>query len=477
MYVHGGKKVKGQITNTYIPYPLIHRLLDCLSIASFLALIFMNYDPAYKWAIMLPVVYLVSAHTFLKRFMLQGIGSIALVGMYAFRMCMLPVLCAYGDFYIEPNKSLYMQYFGVAILLMCAECLIVFASLSYYSKKYQGKRRYFEKYNYTGVKESIFILFAIVAFIIYSYIVYTNKNFLSNHYRFLILSVDDASAFELENIALQNYGAVYYLAVILELTARPIIAFVLVNWALKKNNWFGIIFSILVGLFNILWISDRRILSFLVGVCCLLQVLLYVRSKFAKYTMYWMVGIFAVLTIVYCFLGEDTPIRVARKFQRYFSGPSLTAIGVGVYANFFQTPIEFLKLLFNDSLLLTGLFDSFSVRGYVLELCGDSGYSIWTPMFIGAIQYFHIFAPLLIIGIVKFLVYTDYRSQISTSDLRKMIFNYLTIAISVYMVMYSIELIYYNIIFIGGFYYLLSIINNKISIAIRISKNNYEQID
>ncbi len=458
--------------SVYFSYKLIQRIIKLISLISTIALIFMNYDYSYKWVIMLPLIYMVCIHLFLRDYMLQGIGPVALVGMYAFRMCLLPVLCAYGNFYIEPNKSIYMPYFGVAIILMCIECFIVFASLSFFSRKYYNKIKSLQIYNNRGINDSILIIFVIFALLVYSVIVFTHPGFLVSHYHSLISSADNAGAFEMRNASLQNYGAPYYLAIILDVMARPIVSFALVNWALKRNTKVGIILSVLIGVFNILWISDRRILSLLVGGCCLLQVLLHLRSKTTKRALYWLIGAFAILTIVYCFWGEDTPIRVARKFQRYFSGPSLTAIGVAIYANYFQTPIEFLKLLFNDSILLTGLFDPFPSKGYVLELCGSDGRSIWTPMFIGAIQYFHVFAPILIIWVVKFLVYTDYRSQASESDLRKMMFNYLTIAISVYMVMYSLELVYYNMLFIGGFYYLLLSANNKVTLVVGSQRRN-----
>ena len=454
----------------YIPYNFVQRIVYLLSVTSVFALMFMNYSVEYKWVVLLPIVYMFSLYFFLKRFMLQGIGSIALVGMYAFRMCLLPVLCAYGNFYIEPSKSIYMPYFGLAIILMCAECIIVFATLSHYSKKYQNRIVRLKRYKDSSVNDSILIIFSCMALLVYAVIIYTHPGFLVNHYHFLISSADDASLFALGNALLENYGAAYYLAIILDITARPIASFALVNWALKRNSFLGIVFSICIGLFNILWISDRRILSLLVGACCLLQVLFHMRSKITKHTLYWMIGFFAILTIVYCFWGEDTPLRVARKFQRYFSGPSLTAIGIAVYYNYFQTPVGFLKLLFNDSIILSGLFDSVPIRNYVMELCGPTGYSIWTPMFIGAIQYFHFLAPVMIVGVVKYLVYTDYRSRTSQSDFRKMMFNYLSIAISVYMVMYTIDLVYYNIFFIGGFFYLLLSVNKKITFVFNLDE-------
>ena len=202
----------------YVPYTLVHRALTVLCIISTGALIFMSYDFAYRWSILLPVVYLISMHFFLRDYMLRGIGSIALVGMYAFRMCLLPVLCAYGNFYIEPDKSIYMQYFWTAILLMCLECIIVFGSLSYYSKRYNNRIEWFDRYNYTGINDSIFIVFSFVALLVYSIIMYTHPGFLMSHYHLLVSSVDESSLFEMDNAALQNYGASYYLAVVLDLT-------------------------------------------------------------------------------------------------------------------------------------------------------------------------------------------------------------------------------------------------------------------
>ncbi|RAZ94073.1 hypothetical protein DK853_37040, partial [Klebsiella oxytoca] len=74
-----------------------------------------------------------------------------------------------------------------------------------------------------------------------------------------------------------------------------------------------------------------------------------------------MIGIVGVLTVVFCFYGTTEPYLIARKFQRYFSGPTLTAVGIVINQNFTQGPIVFLKRLFNDSIILTGLFQTFEL--------------------------------------------------------------------------------------------------------------------
>ena len=447
----------------YIPSKLLKKIIFLLSLVSMTALILMDYDFEYKCIIILPVCYMISFILFINKMQLWGIGSIALVVMYAFRMCILPVLCAYGNFYLEPNKSIYMEYFLIAILLMCIECFIIFATQLHYIKKYQNEIEQLNKYKNMVDNEFMIILFAIVAFLFYSFIIYTHPGFLLAHYYFLGASEDDVALAEMENNVFQNMGPEYYLTVILDITFRPILSFALVDWLLKKRNKCGIIIAFLIGVFNVVWISDRRIISLLVGLSCMTQVLINVKNKITRQLVYISVIALAIITIYYCFLGEDTPLRIARKFQRYFSGPSLTAIGVAVYTNYIQTPIEFFKLLFNDSILLTGLFGKNEVKNYVIELCGPAGRSIWTPMFIGAIQYFHILAPLLLVIVVKYLVYTDYRAAIACSTLQRMMFNFLTISLSVYMIMYSLELVYYNMVFIGGLFYLLIFFNSRLS--------------
>lgn len=456
-----------QNQDKYISFSSVKTILNILAFICLFALIFMHYDAEFKWVILLPVTFIFLINIFSGLKIINGIGCIFLIGMYCFRMCLLPVLCAYGDFYIEPSRDIYIENFWIAITLMCIECTIVFCALAYYSAKYylifKTKKI---KGNYRH-NDSVIVFFALICLIAYITVLISHPGFLKCHYHFLIGTLNDEQSFEQNHIQLQNLGAVYYLMVIIDLVGRPIISFVIVKWALDKKTKSGILFACIIGLLNVLIISDRRILSFLVGICCFLQILLELKSGYVKRLIYILIVVLGVITIFYCFIGEDTPIRVARKFQRYFSGPSLTAIGCTVFEKYLQTPVEFIKLLFNDSILCTGLFGTIKTVDYVELLCGSSGRGIWTPMFIGAIQYFHFLAPILICIIVKYITYTDYVSQIEESTIQKMMMNYLTISVSIYMVMYSIELICYNIIFIGGVYYLLRYFNRRLMISLK----------
>ena len=83
-------------------------------------------------------------------------------------------------------------------------------------------------------------------------------------------------------------------------------------------------------------------------------------------------------------------------------------------------------------------------------------------MMIGSIQYFGILAPIAIIIIVWFVAKCDYIAMISESGLYKLMMNYLSVSVAVYMVMYSVDLIFYTILFFGGFYRILMWLDRKI---------------
>lgn len=441
----------------YLNIKEIKVLLYLLSIMSFALLIILKYDLEFKITILLPICYLISLILFVQPSIGEGMGGIAIIVMYAFRMCVLPILCAYGNFWLEPDKDVYIRYFGIAILLTCFENFLVFSSLCYFNKKYRKipSKKFLIKNKAFVVKTALLFLGLIVAVLLI-----LNRDFLS-YFRFITAEEDGAVVNDTVS-HLQQYGASYYLLVLIDLIARPLISFFVVSFFLKRNIRIGIIITLLVGVVNIVFVSDRRIISLLVGGCCIVQILPYIKKEIYKKLLYVMMICMALITIFYFFYGTTEPYLIARKFQRYFSGPTLTAIGLGVAHNYTQGPLDFFELLFNDSIILTGIFDSIKRPNYVMQLCGPAGYSIWTPMMIGSIQYFHIFAPVVITFIVFFVVKCDYIAKNSESNIYKLMMNYLSISVAVYMIMYTVDLIFYTIIFLGSLYKLLLWLDKKL---------------
>lgn len=458
--------------NKYLNIKQIKRLLYLLATICFLLMVFMEYDIEFKSSILLPIWFAICLGLFVKAKLVNGVGSSILILTYAFRMCILPVLCAYGNFFLEPDREIYISYFNAAIVLMCLENFIIFLSLYGFGNYYHSKpaNTISKCNNRVILKWTTIILLLIYLFTILVYPIFISR------FHFIVAEKDSALQQDII-INLQGYGAMYYINVLMEILGRPLLSFALVEYFLNKNSKKGYLLAGLIGIINIVFCTDRRILSLLIGAGCLFQVLAHSKRKMNKKIMYGLMAIMAIITIIFCFYGEDTSIRIARKFQRYFSGPSLTAIGMGVFDNFQQNFMDFIQRLFNDSILLTGIFGSFSVKDYVVELCGLAGKSIWTPMTIGSIQYFGIFFPIILMFIVWFIVDCDYRAKKAGLDFHMMIYNYLSISIAVYMVMYSVELIIYNILFIGMFYKIILYFDNCIRLkkySFKISHHKYK---
>ena len=85
-------------------------ILQIISIVSFVAMIVIPYDVEFKSTTILPIFYLLTI-SFVAKNEISGIGTLAVILVYAFRMCILPIICAIGNFYLEPSKSIYIEYY------------------------------------------------------------------------------------------------------------------------------------------------------------------------------------------------------------------------------------------------------------------------------------------------------------------------------------------------------------------------------
>lgn len=438
----------------------ISRCFTVLVLISLLSLVFLigyPYDSDFSSIVFCPVAYaLALVFVFVGR-QSSGIGEIAIIVCYTFRMCILPVLCAYGNFFLEPEKSIYIDNFSYATALMCMEVIIVFLSI----------RLFCGHASRVGVKikevwrsrgNTFFLKLAAIVLLLLAILICILRPQLFTYLHFITAESDAYELIDLTS-SLQSLGSVYYLFVLIVLFGRPLVSFILVEYFLRKGGKLGFALAFCVAIINVLILSDRRILSLLIGATCFVQIFLHVKNVRSRKAIVGVIACMGVLTLLVCFDDLNESALIARKFQRYFSGPTLTAIGISVLESFPQTPVDFLSRLFNDSIVLTGLFDSISIDNYTLMLCGPSGKSIWTPMLIGSIQYFgplgFIVLPLTVWVVARF----DYLAQNTHSVMCAMIANYVTISIAVYMVMYTVDLVAYNVIFVGGVYWLMICVN------------------
>lgn len=418
-------------------------LLVSVAIASFFAMVSIKYDADYKYTCLLPLMYLFSVLFLVNNNVFKyGAGSLSICIFYCFRMCILPVVCAMGNFYLEPYKGDYIDKYNEGILLTSFENCIVFCSLSFYYNLYRLKQHKFPQYSKINSHNIIYyIIIFLTIYIVFVYFIYG-----IHYFQFITRQI------AVQDILMQvgNYeslGAIWYITDMICTLWRPLVSFTLIYILTIKRSKLSLILIFLIAVLNILFLSDRRIYGLLVGGVCFYQLLSLITNRNIKKIILLSVVSGICLTITIGFYGsvEEGWWMIARTFQRYFSGPTLTAMALKVndiYGNHF---FDFFKLLYNDFQLFTGLFGRIDMPDYYYTVFGMSR-GLWTPMTAGALRYFGIFFPCVIVLIVRYIVYCDFIATSLKDNLYKMIMSFIAISLACYMVMYSLELIIYFIL-------------------------------
>lgn len=202
----------------------------------------------------------------------------------------------------------------------------------------------------------------------------------------------------------------------------------------------------------------------------MMEILYHLKTKISRKIVYTLLAIFVLVTVCYAFYGENSAPRIARKFQVYFSGVSLTAFGFRILNEFKQGPSVFLNLLFNDSILLTGLFGRAELANYFDQII--PGLSFWTPPMIGSLQYFGLIGPLLYLPVVFYYAKMECLSQAATDGTTRMMYNYLLFSMSIYFVAYQMNHLYYYMISFGLLYNLLIFLDRKCKVAVSYAKSH-----
>lgn len=428
----------------------IHPLKACkrkyfflaVALVSFFLMLALPYDRDFITTAILPLAYLFFTLFIISDHILHyGLGALAVVAFYCFRMCILPVICALGDFYLEPYKGDYIDKYNMAIYLMCFENLIVFLSLSYFCTYYKNigiQTRITPRYN----KTRHFFIFSVTISLTLFIIIACAINQI-HYFHFITDEAANALLGE-DETSYQDLHAIWYIIDLACTLWRPLFSFMLIYLLLRKRTRISYLLIMLIAFVNVLFLSDRRIYALLVGVFCFYYLTTLIKSKRGRKFITILMIICVCLTILFCFYGAMNSGMwvVSRTFQRYFSGPTLTAMALEVNSQIGLQFFDFFKLLLNDFHFFTGLAGSFTLPDYYYPIFGMSR-GIWTPMTAGGMRYFSIFFFIVLVFIVRYIVKCDYNVRRTDDELYKMLYSYIAVTVSCYMIMYSVELIIY----------------------------------
>lgn len=436
-------------------------LLAIFALVSFYLMMTLKYDQDFRFTAILPLTYLFVLVFVIRNYVVNsGLGAKALVFFYLFRMCLLPLICALGNFYLEPDKKDYIPYYNWGISLICFECIIVFLSLKYFTNYYIKKWWKEKKNNSIQSNHQIIKWFVIILTLV---VVLLQMGLKVDYYTPITSQADEIIMSEIVDTPT---GAWWYITDLLSTWWRPLITITIISFLLQKNVRYSYFWIVLIAIVNIYYMSDRRIYALLVGGFSLYYAMSVTKSIIVKRSISVFLLAGAIVTLFLGFYGSATSNMevVARTFQRYFSGPTLNALSLRVFDSIGVKPMDFVYLLLNDFQSYTAVFGTIKMPNYYDPAFGMSQ-GLWVPMTVGSLRYFGVFFPVVLVFFVYYIKKCDFYAAHSSSLTYKMIYYYIGICISCYMVMYSVELIFYFILATGLVFKLLIYIDQRVHIS------------
>lgn len=413
----------------------------------FVCLLRCNHPTGFQSTILLPIFYIINTYVFVgNKFLQFGLGSFSLVMFYCVRMCIFPLIIAYGHYYLEPPDSVYIEYYGWSILLMGIENFIVFLTVKKYINKYYSSNPETSK----TVKNNNDVIF--ICLVVFTIIPFTSFYLKGIDYYHLLTEESAEDVYIDEIVEVDHSGILWYISDYISGLWRILISI----WCIVKGfkKWPNQIFplTILVVFSNMFFLSDRRIFALIVSIYCLFYYLRnFATNKTRKIMMATLIIAICMMAYFYtiAYANQGGAEMISRTIQRYFSGPSISAIALRINSDIGVVPGQFIRLFFNDFQSLSGLFGKMTTIDYVEHYFYPSR-GIWTPFMPGSIRYFGILFPIPLIFCGWCIVKWDCLNRKTDDYMYSMIYSYISFSISFYLIMYTLELVLYFIIATGG---------------------------
>ena len=415
--------------------------LTIFALVSFYLMMTLRYDSDFIFTSVLPLTY-----SFVLCFIVRdndyysGLGASALIYFYSFRMCLLPLICAFGNFYIEPYKNDYIQYYNWGIFLICIECLVVFCSLRYFTNFFNKKKKQALKVESIQSNHQLIKWFVVTLTLA---VLLLQAGLKVNYYTPI---TSQAEEIVLSELGETSKGAWWYITDLLSTWWRPLATITLIYLILQHNIRHPYLWIVLIAVTNIYFMSDRRIYALLVGGFALYYAMSVTRSVIVKRSITILLVAGAIVSL---FLGFYTSATadlemVARTFQHYFSGPTLNALSLRVLDSEGVRPMDFVCLFLNNFQSFTALFGSIEMPNFFDPIFGVSQ-GLWVPVTVGALRYFGPLFPIVLIYFVYYIKKCDFLASHSSCSLYSMIYYYIGVCTSCFIVMYTVENIFYFI--------------------------------
>lgn len=443
-------------------------ILIILSILLSIYMIILPLDNRYLAIKLVPIAYTIFILIFVNKNTIIGIGSASLIVLYFFRMCLVPLISAYGNFYHDTDISLYIHNFNLACILMIIECFTVFTSAKYFQKKYRKKliniQNNIKKNELLTFNRNPFlyiILFFLMGTSIILFFIYPQ---LRGYFRFFFIS--NELSFELLKKfekGISSLGPIYYIAKTLFEFTRPLFFFFILHKILNNKKLKGKkLYSLILTGIAFSFVSGEQIHSIFVAIICIYNILINTKSKsrVLKICLPACVIVFVGYGL-YTFSSAGTPKMISRAIQNYFGGPVVMAAGLGVKAD--NPIVYFFNDIYNGSSLLVGIFGSrMSTTDLINGYVNSAAYGTFFSFIIQSKFFFEYFAPCAVVFIVGFIYKMDFDTEKFDNDFYRMIYQYISFSVSVFLIMYTFTMVVNYIIYSILGYVIIIFLDKKV---------------
>jgi hypothetical protein len=443
--------------NIYLSKLTIKTLIFIGVIFSAILLALMEIQDEYSTIRVLPYAYGLILAIFVRNENYSKFGSVALIILYFFKMCILPILLAYGEFYSQIDTSIYMPHWNEAIFYAIVEWLTVSISIliyrNFFNRSLARKLNSIESTKGINKKSenNLTIPIILITMVIFQILLIAINRDLLNYTYFIWESTTEA-----------QYVPTYYLYKVLFEVFRIMFVLYMVYILFEKNFTFKRTISFLILGINIIIMSEFRI----IGIFILIVAYLYMGYKDKNYAKYYIVSlIFITLSLViFIFIytsSMQTHIMISRVFNIYFGGYMIMATGLSINM---ENGLEiFFNDIWNGNLLFTAIWGTkYSSTDIMNANVNTAAIGTFYQLYVQSKAFFGYFAPLAVSFCIWFVFYIENKLTLDQNTFHKVLYLFIIISTSIFIIMYSFTMVVNFILFRMMFILIIIYINRRI---------------
>lgn len=434
-------------------------LLLVLSVVFGIYLNTFEIDTIHSFIRFCPFVFIAFLVLFISNEILENIGFKIITILYFIKLSIMPIIEVQGNYFSIIPKSYVNPNWNKACILIMLEWFVF--SQAIFLTNYLIRKKYIKvihlnsnKFLYSFSLLSLFIL--IFGLIIDSSLV--------NEYFFPWMS---------DLTSTVNVSTFYYFYKWILERAKPIIFFTMVTFLYKKNSTGRSLLIFIISIFSAILFTEYRMMSIFTALTIIVWLIgknkgFKISSSVYKFVLFIGV-IFLVLSATMHNQNDQNIQNISRLFDIYLGGYAIAAGDLGINIPFPQGFISIFNSVWNQSTYISNIFGKFhptnddllysflpaKSKGVFFEASVEGFKTI-------NILYVVVFA---LIVILIYFMYEHYKSEVD--DLYKLIYLFMTISTSTYLVMYTMSMEIAYIIYFDMFFYIILLINSKIQIRLK----------